>query len=292
VSRRLSNLVAYAGRFAPSQAPAWILAGVGLAWLARRRDRFPAFYLGGWALVNAVGVSASGYYFPHYFQQLLPAVASLAAATLAVDRASRRPSHVRVALVSILTLGPLVLAALRFWALSPAEAMQTIYPGNAFQRMPALAREIASVSEPEDTVFIFGTEPELLFYARRVSASRYHLLFPLFGPYPDALERQRGVAVEVARAQPAVLVRIPDTEFFVDGAPQFLTRWFRRFSAQHYRPHAFTALNAGGGVDLVRIPQGTRLRDALQGRRPQATIFVRKHDTAEPSAPDRDPSAP
>jgi 4-amino-4-deoxy-L-arabinose transferase-like glycosyltransferase len=130
LSRRLSNLVVYAGRFAPSQAPAWILAGVGLAWLGCRRERFPALYLGGWTLANAVGVSASGYYFPHYFQQLLPAVASLAAATLAVDRASRRPSHLRVALVSTLTLGPLILAALRFWALSPAEAMQTIYPGN------------------------------------------------------------------------------------------------------------------------------------------------------------------
>jgi hypothetical protein len=291
LSQRLSNLVFYSGRFAPSQGIAWILAGVGLALLARRRDRFPAFYLGGWALANAVGVSASGHYFPHYFQQLLPAVASLAAATLAVDRASRGPSHVRVALISTLMLGPLVVAALRFWALSPAEAMQTIYPDNSFQSMPALAREIASVSEPEDTVFLFGTEPELLFYARRVSATRYIHLFPLFGPYPDALERQRGVAAEVARAQPAVLVWIPNAMFFVEGAPQFLTRWVQRFSAQHYRPHAFTSRNAAGGVDLVRIPQDTRPRDALQGRRPQATIFVRKNDAAEPDAPDRDPAA-
>jgi hypothetical protein len=158
--------------------------------------------------------------------------------------------------------------------------------------MPALAREIASVSEPEDTVFLFGTEPELLFYARRVSATRYIHLFPLFGPYPGALERQRGVAAEVARAQPAVLVWIPNAMFFVEGAPQFLTRWFRRFSAQHYRPHAAIAWNAAGGGDLVRIPQDTRLRDALQGRRPQATIFVRKRDAAEPEAPDRDPSVP
>jgi hypothetical protein len=292
LSQRLSNLVFYGGRFAPSQGAAWILAGVGLVLLARRRDRFPALYLGGWALANAVGVSASGHYFPHYFQQLLPAVASLAAATLAVNHASRGPSHVRVALVSTLALGPLVLAALRFWTLSPAEAMQTIYPGNSFQSMPALAREIASVSEPEDTVFLFGTEPELLFYARRVSATRYIHLFPLFGPYPDALERQRGVAAEVARAQPAVLVWIPNAMFFAEGAPQFLTRWFQRFSAQHYRPHAFTTRNAGGGVDLVRIPQDTRPRDVLQGRRPQATIFVREHDAAEPGAPDRDPSAP
>ena len=79
--------------------------------------------------------------------------------------------------------------------------------------------------------------------------------------------------------------------FFAKGAPQFLTRWFQRFSAQHYRPHAFTTRNAAGGVDLVRISQDTRPRDALQGRRPQATIFVRKNDAAEPGAPDRGPAA-
>jgi len=292
LSRRWANLVFYGGRFAPSHGAAWILAGVGLALLARRRDRFPALFLGGWALVNAVGVSASGQYFPHYFQQMLPAVASLAAATLAVEPASPGPSRVRVALVSALALLPLALAAPRFWALPPAEAMQTIYPDDAFQNMPALAREIASVSEPQDTVFVFGTEPELLFYARRVSASRYHFLFPLFGPYRDALERQRGVAAEVTRAQPAVLVWIPNAVFFAKSAPQFLTRWFQRFSAQHYRLHAFTVRNATGGIDLVRVPQDAHPRDALQGRRPRTRIFVRKRDATESDAPDRNRSAP
>jgi hypothetical protein len=291
-SLRLSNLVFYARSLAPSQGAAWILAGVGLVWLARRRDRFPAFYLGGWALANAIGVSASGHYFPHYFQQTLPAIASLAAAALAVEDVSRAPPRARIAVVSVLALGPLVVVMLRFWTLSPDEAMRTIYPSNSFQSMPAVAREIASVSEPQDTVFLFGTEPELLFYAKRVSATRYIHLFPLFGPYADALERQRGVAAEVTRAQPAVLVWIPNAMFFVEGAPQLLTRWFQRFSAQHYRPHAFTTRNAVGEVELARIPEGARPRDVLRGRRPHATIFVRKRDAAESGAPDRSPPTP
>ena len=80
--------------------------------------------------------------------------------------------------------------------------------------------------------------------------------------------------------------------FFARGAPQFLTRWFRGFAAQHYRGHAFTVRNAAGDIDLVRVPRDVHLRDALQGRRPLATIFVRKPDAAESEAPDRDRSAP
>jgi 4-amino-4-deoxy-L-arabinose transferase-like glycosyltransferase len=275
LSQRLANLAYYGARFAPSQAAAWILASAGLVLLARRRDRFPAFTLGGWALANAAGVSASGHYFPHYFQQLLPAVACLAAATVAAERGAPGPSRRRVALVSALALAPLVLAALRFSAMSAGDAMQTIYPDNAFQSMPALAREIAAVSEPQDTVFLFGTEPELLFDARRVSATRYIYLFPLFGPFPDALERQRSVAAEVARAQPAVLVWIPNAMFFVKGAPQFLTHWFGSFAAQHYRPRLLATRNAAGRVDLVPLPQDARTRDVLPGRQSMAVIFVR-----------------
>ncbi|HEY5658834.1 MAG TPA: glycosyltransferase family 39 protein [Myxococcota bacterium] len=286
-SQRFGNLVFYGARFAPTQGAAWILAAGGLVLLARRHERFAALFLGGWALVNAVGVSASGHYFPHYFQQLLPAVASLAAATVAAGRASRSPSRLRLACVGALATAPLLLVSLRFWMLSPADAMRTIYPGNAFQDMPALAREIAAISDPQDTVFLFGTEPELLFYARRVSATRYIHLFPLFGPYPDALERQRAVAAEVARAQPSVLVWIPNAMFFGEGAPQYLTRWFQRFS-RRYQPHGFMVRNAEGGLDWVSVPRGAEPGSTLQGRRPLAAIFARGGGTPEAEAPDRD----
>ena len=42
--------------------------------------RFAGFFLGGWGIANAIGVNVSGQYFPHYFQQLVPVIAALAAA--------------------------------------------------------------------------------------------------------------------------------------------------------------------------------------------------------------------
>jgi 4-amino-4-deoxy-L-arabinose transferase-like glycosyltransferase len=126
LSRRLELLVSYGTPLLPSQGVAWALAALGLIGLARRRDRFPALFLAGWAIVSAAGVSASGHYFPHYFQQLLPAIAALAGAAILTGRGSREPPRWRVAVIGCLALGPLVLTAFSFWTLRPAAAIWVI----------------------------------------------------------------------------------------------------------------------------------------------------------------------
>jgi hypothetical protein len=63
---------------------------------------------------------------------------------------------------------------------------------------------------------------------------------------------------------------------FKEGAPQLLTNWFRRFSARDYRIHAFRISVEDGGMELVRVPEGLDPNAVLRGRRPTATIFVRK----------------
>lgn len=275
LSRRFELLVSYGTPLLASQGVAWVLAALGLLGLACGRDRFPALFLGGWAIVSAAGVSVSGHYFPHYFQQLLPAIAALAGAAILTGRGRREPSRWRVAVIGCLALGPLVLTALSIWTLSPAAAIRAIYPHNSFEDMPAIAREIESISNPDDAVFVFGTEPELLFYARRTSATRYIYLFPLFGQFSDARERQHGVIDEISSARPSVMVWLPNLMFFREGVPQVLTNWFRRISARAYRVHAFRVKVEGGGMELLRVPEGSDPNSVLRGRKPTATIFVR-----------------
>ncbi len=275
LSRRLELLIAYGTPMLPSQGIAWALAVLGLVGLARSRNRFAALFLAGWALVSAAGVSASGHYFPHYFQQLLPVIAALAAAAVWGGCGKVEPPRWRVAAVGCLALAPLLLTAMLFWTLSSEAAIRRIYPHNAFATMPAIASEIESITEADDTVFLFGSEPEVLFYARRASATRYIYLFPLFGPFPDARERQQGVIAEVTSAQPLVMVWLPNRMFFQAGAPQLLTNWFQRFSARGYRVHAFRVGKEGGGIELVRVPRGANPDTVLQGRTPTATIFIR-----------------
>jgi hypothetical protein len=277
-AERLGHLLAN-GR-APWEAAgaACLLAGAGLAFLARDRERWRALYLAGWLVASAVGISASGYYFAHYFQQMLPPLALAAAAGvqgLGEAPAWRRvPAALRTGLLVAIALIAPVWHSLTLWRLAPAQAMERIYPGNPFEVMPAIAEEVAALSTPDDSVFVYGAEAEIFFGAQRRSASRYIFLFPLFGPYAEALERQRSVIEEIRDARPAVIVVIPNALFFGPNTQQELTHWLDEYLAAHYRHHAIVVAEPGNRGRLLRA--GDEGFGAGSAAGAWAQVFVRR----------------
>ncbi len=75
-SVRYANLVNTLGVLCRTEALVWIFSAVGLLALGLTRRTKPLLFLGGGLLASMIGVSASGYYFPHYFQQMLPPLPS------------------------------------------------------------------------------------------------------------------------------------------------------------------------------------------------------------------------
>jgi 4-amino-4-deoxy-L-arabinose transferase-like glycosyltransferase len=275
-AERIGALRYFVPPLVPSQGVAWVLALVGLVVLARRRDR-AALFLVGFAAANAIGVSASGFYFPHYFQELLPAVALLAAAAIA-GGAFGSPSRTRLAAGAAVALVPPLLVAIGIWRLPPDEISRRLYPGNNFEVMPALAAEVAAHTEPGDRVFVFGSEPEILFGARRVSASRYIFLFPVFNTFSDVAERQASVIAEVEAARPAAIVWLPLQSFFGRGRPQRLTEWTGSYINESYRLQAFAVADAAGRSTIERIAPDADGPAQIAEHGPWAMVFVRTHD--------------
>ncbi len=278
-SLRVGALESALAALAPSQAAVWALSVAGLVALRRSGRTALLVFLAGWLLTAGVGVSASGYFFPHYFQQLLPPLAltaALGAERVACARAwSGAPRAARIAFVCVALLALPAISLYPFLTrYTPAEAARKIYPTNYFAEMPALAARIAASTRPEDRVFVFGAEPELLFYARRVSASRYIFLFPLYGPYANALERQQAAAEEVSRARPAAIVMHPSNLFSLPGSERFLTRWTEAYVREGYRADAFLAVDPAGGAELV-VGAGDRPPAVGFGREPVAGLYLR-----------------
>src|SRR5205085_2329682 len=119
------------------------------------------------------------------FTHNLNYIAAVGAQTIAASKSWRAFPlwSRRVAVVLALAVLPAITLWPFLFTYTPAEAVRKIYPGDFFAEMPQFARRLETLTPPDKRVFVFGAEPELLFYARRASATRYIFLFPLYGPY-------------------------------------------------------------------------------------------------------------
>ena len=262
----------------PSLLFIWIAAAVsfllprpvgGWKWLS---------FVLGWFLTSFVAVSLSGYFFPHYFQQLLPPLALMA--VMGVDRLC----HVRWLLwvplifrrvVSAILLG--ILPSMVFYPFlfkySWRQAIEIIYPHNFFDLMPAVATRLAQKTRPDDKVYIFGAEPEVLFYAKRLSATRYIILFPLYGPYPDALQKQKATTDEISRARPAAALVATTGFIFPPNSNHYLTRWTQEYLDHGYQPDTYLTVDTSLNPRLFSSDNLPPLIPADQ--RPIVTLMLR-----------------
>jgi 4-amino-4-deoxy-L-arabinose transferase-like glycosyltransferase len=203
----------------------------------------------GWLLTSVVAVSLSGYFFPHYFQQLLPPLALMAvmgAGRLCQARWLLWAPLIFRRLVFALLLG--ILPATVFYPFlfkySWRQAIDIIYPDNFFDLMPSVATRLAQKTRPDDKVYVFGSEPELLFYAKRLSATRYIILFPLYGAYSDALEKQKATIEEISRARPAAALVATTGLIFPLGSNHYFTRWTQEYLDHNYQPDTYITLDS------------------------------------------------
>ena len=261
-------------RLARAETLVWILSAAGLiALIVAGKGKWFAF-LAGWLITSMIGVSASGYFFPHYFQQLLPSLALIAgfgAQWLSELRPWRSGWIPRALLGLLLVILPLK-TLWPFWvSYTSADAVRTIYPGNFFAEMPEFAGRIAQVALPKQRVFVFGAEPELLFYAQRVSATRFIFLFPLYGPYRNVREKQMAAAEEIQRTAPAVAVYVPNDLFFNPGSDQYFTEWSFSYLEENFSPDTWLIHETETSAAMVPVRPDLPPPHQLLG-----AIFVKK----------------
>jgi 4-amino-4-deoxy-L-arabinose transferase-like glycosyltransferase len=205
---------------APALGVAWLLAAAALlvpGWLSLRGRGL----LGGWLAASLCAAAVGLHFRPHYFVQALPPLAALTGVAasrllqLARARAAARAGGAAPAAAAWLALAALALALVAppvlaarhtLFAGSPEAVSRAIYGLNPFPESLAIARHIARTSAPDERVYVVGSEPQILFYAERRSATRYIYFYPLTGAYADALERQREALAEVERSRPRYIV--------------------------------------------------------------------------------------
>jgi hypothetical protein len=179
----------------------------------------------------AAGLSILSSPMGHYYILLVPFLAVLS--SIALDtvwesltfKFRRRPlaNLIGVLMISVvlLTMGwPL---RRKIW-LPPAQLAQRLYHENMFFLSPDIARRVAAMTKPESPVFVAGSEPQILYYAKRRSPTRFVIMYPLTIPTPMAEPYQEETIAALAKNPPQVMVfsRIPKSWAMQPESPQLL----------------------------------------------------------------------
>jgi len=160
-------------------APVLVAAALGLLAVLRRSKRPVDYLVVAWALASALGVASGGRFFPHYFLQLVPAIALLSSIALYRAIPSLRPGSLsgpRAAFWGTLAIISLSMNALLYAA--PWRTEQHVAPNVFVQKQweedsVEIGRYIADHTGPGDSIFNLGREPQIYFYADRPPATTY-----------------------------------------------------------------------------------------------------------------------
>ena len=192
----------------------WLVAAVGLVALAL--DRWPPltrFFVFGLLATSGLGVCPGFYFREHYFILLLPAIALLVGITAVSVRRllSRRFSPAASLNVTVAVFAGLaVLFVVRergyLFSMTPRELIRSRYGTNPFVEAIEIGRYIKEHTNERDRIMVVGSEPEIYFYADRVSASGYIYTYALMEPQPYAARMQEEMIREINAAHPKFLV--------------------------------------------------------------------------------------
>jgi len=199
----------------------------------------------GLVAASAVGAAAGGRFYPHYYIQLIPPLALLAAphyARLWSGRTQSRHWLLRP-VVTYAWLGLTVVAfSVSHWLVL------------ALKREPSeTGRYLSEHSTPEDRIFVWGQVPNMYLEAKRRPACRYILTFPLTGyvfggPIPGVDTRKWTVPgawttleQDFSRHPPAYIV---DLRFDPKNAPYPVQDFpiLARLLAERYHPVTRTSV--------------------------------------------------
>jgi 4-amino-4-deoxy-L-arabinose transferase-like glycosyltransferase len=208
----LDGLLAEIGDLVGPDLLLWVLAGIGLmaSWFRPRA----AIFLTGWLISSVAAVSLGFYFRPHYFLMLLPALALLDGTAIALFRRAwlryglgGRAGRAIPALVFLAAVAwPLAEQWEFLFKISPIDACWETYAQNPFVESQVLAQYIRERTAPEDTIVVFGSEPELFFYAGRRSATRHIYMYPLLEEHPSALEMGKEMTRDIEASQPKFFI--------------------------------------------------------------------------------------
>jgi 4-amino-4-deoxy-L-arabinose transferase-like glycosyltransferase len=192
-----------------------VMAGLGIVGgvcnLVKRKS--DSMFVLGFLFVSMAG-TLPGFAFPHYFAQLAPAVAVASGWALSViGERAKRPVAIVAVLIATMTVNSLYEHWSYFASVRPEVFSRSFFGLSPFPESVELSAFLAARTSAQDRIFIFGSEPQILFYAKRKSATPFAMIYPLTSAYPRYREFQERVWHDIEQNHPVYIlfVNLPDS---------------------------------------------------------------------------------
>lgn len=214
------NFRSQMGDILGSMAIYWLLAGAGLLLVTFGSSRIARNFLLPLLVCSFLAMCPGFHFRPHYFILMAPVVALLAAAPFAVKPL---PRWLRGGLFLVLAGAVLF----QFWAegwflfaATPEEYVKRAYKETKpFAESVAVARYVREKTGKKDRILVLGSEPQIYFYADRLSATGHIYMYPFMEdhPYTDAMRAE--MARDMTASRPRYVVVVDDLSSWMAVTP-------------------------------------------------------------------------
>jgi len=237
----------------------WVLVVVGMAaFLWDRRLRPHAPFILGLLGFSFLALSAGIIYRPHYFIVIYPVLAIAtgvgvsSAARLLQGPSLRKMLAALPVILFLLAFASALYADRRIFFMEPADKVaREIYGDVPFPEALVVGQYIRANSNRNALVAVFGSEPEILFYANRISPTGYMYTYPLMEDQAYASSMKSEYIREIEAAKPEFLVSVMITgSWFGQGhLDEAFLNWADTYVKKHY---SVVGLADGGNHDVYR----------------------------------------
>ena len=139
--------------------------------------------------------------------------------------------------------------------------------GNPFIESIVIADYLKKHTGPDDRIAVIGSEPQIFFYADRISATGYIYTYALMESHPFAVKMQQDMIRQIETQKPEYIVVVnvslswfarPDSNFGI-------LKWAGQYTAANYYPV--------GLIDVLSRTRRSGVRQAL-GAKPRSPFHL------------------
>jgi hypothetical protein len=157
-----------------------------------------------------------------------------------------------------------------YFRMTPIEACHAVYINSPFIEAVPIADYIREHTAPSDKIAVLGSEPEIPFYAHRLSASGYIYVYALMENQPYWQQMQKQMIDEVQSSRPAYLVysNHPATWLTTMGSSRMgpFMNWAIGYVKNNYEEV--------GLVELAEPQSRFTWGDAAKGKKSQSQFYI------------------